>query len=195
MPHREKFGHYLSKHSHNLARVRHSPWNSGIEMADWYKKIFRCGLAEDAWDHPEIDIKRFQAIEAKLDEIRNYLYANGKAVAGYARAFHRGERVGTAHAGISRQPANQLAFLQKAANGMDQSRSAGPPPRQNRSAEWRFASLHATHQACRSSRLTPSFFMVPVAGVKPVPWYRSAELRSRQSIGGERARSDPEISE
>jgi hypothetical protein len=55
------------------------------------------------------------------------------------------------------------------------SRSAGPPPRQNRSAEWRFASLHATHRACRSSRLTPSFFMVPIAGVNPVSWYRSAE--------------------
>ena len=72
-------------------------WNSGIEIADWYMKIFRCGLVEDAWDHPEIDIKRYQAIETKLDELRDYLYANSKAVMGYARAFRRGERVGTAH--------------------------------------------------------------------------------------------------
>ena len=97
LPHREKFDHYLSRHSRNLARVQYSLWNSGIEMADWYMKIFRCGLAEDAWDHPEIDIKRFQAIETKLDELCDYLYANSKAGGGYARAFRRGERVGTAH--------------------------------------------------------------------------------------------------
>jgi hypothetical protein len=72
LPHRERFRHYLSQHSQNLARVQHSLWNSGIEIADWYMKIFRCGLVEDAWDHPEIDIRRFQAIETKLDEIRNY---------------------------------------------------------------------------------------------------------------------------
>ena len=78
-------------------KLTFSLWNSGIEMADWYMKIFRCGLVEDAWDHPEIDIKRFQGLETKLDEIRDYLYRNSKAVVGYARAFRRGERVGTAH--------------------------------------------------------------------------------------------------
>ena len=60
-------------------------------------KIFRCGLVEDALDHPEVNIKWFQEIEAKLDELRSYLYANSKAVSGYARAFRQGERVGTAH--------------------------------------------------------------------------------------------------
>ena len=39
-------------------------------------------LVEDAWDNPEIDIRRFQAIETKLDEIRDHLYANSNAVAG-----------------------------------------------------------------------------------------------------------------
>jgi len=43
------------------------------------------------------DIRRFRAIETKLNEVRDYLYANSKAVAGYARPFRRGERVGTAH--------------------------------------------------------------------------------------------------
>ena len=75
LPHREKFGHYLSQHSHNLERVQHSLWNSGI-VADWYMKIFRCGLVEDAWDHPEIDIGKFQAIETRLDEIRGYLHSD-----------------------------------------------------------------------------------------------------------------------
>ena len=97
LPHRADFSRYLSRHSQNLARVKHVLWNQGIEMADWAMTIFRCGLVEDAWDHPEINIERFQEIEAKLDELRSYLYANSKAVLGYARAFRHGERVGTAH--------------------------------------------------------------------------------------------------
>jgi hypothetical protein len=113
LPHREKFRHYLSKHSHNLARVQHSLWNSGIEIADWYMKIFRCGLVEDAWDHTEIDIKRFQAIVTKLDEIRDYLYRNSKAVVGYARAFRRGERVGTAHVESTVNPLINWRFCKK----------------------------------------------------------------------------------
>lgn len=112
LPHREKFRHYLSKHSQNLARVQHSLWNSGIEIAD-YMKIFRCGLVEDAWDNPEIDIRRFQAIETKLDEIRDYLYANSKAVAGYAGAFRRGERVGTAHVESTVNPLINWRFCKK----------------------------------------------------------------------------------
>jgi hypothetical protein len=97
LPHRAEFGRFLSLHSRNLDRVKYMLWNQGIEMADWAMKIFRCGLVEDAWDHPEVEIKRFQEIEARLDEFRSYLYANTKAVSGYARAFRRGERVGTAH--------------------------------------------------------------------------------------------------
>jgi hypothetical protein len=97
LPHRVDFSHYLSRHSQNLACVKYALWNQGVEQADWAMKIFRCGLAEDAWDHPEINIKRFQEIETKVDELRSYLFANSRAVSGYARAFHRGERVGTSH--------------------------------------------------------------------------------------------------
>ncbi len=73
LPHRADFSRYLSRHSQNLARVKHVLWNQGIEMADWAMKIFRYSLVEDAWDHPEINIKRFQEIEVKLDELRSYL--------------------------------------------------------------------------------------------------------------------------
>jgi hypothetical protein len=97
LPYRADFGRFRSLHSRNLNRVKYVLWNQGIEMADWAMKMFRCGLAEDAWDHPEIDLKRFQDIEGRLDEFRSYLYANTKAVSGYARAFRGGERVGTAH--------------------------------------------------------------------------------------------------
>jgi hypothetical protein len=97
LPYRADFRLFLSLHGRNLDRVKYVLWNQGIEWADRAMKIFRCGLVEDAWDHPEIDTKRFQEIEARLDELRSYLYANSMAVSGYGRAFRRGERVGTAH--------------------------------------------------------------------------------------------------
>jgi hypothetical protein len=96
LPHLADARRFLSLHAQNLDRVKYAIWNQGIEMADWAMKIFRCGLVEDALDHPEVNIKCFQEIEAKLDELRSYLYANSKAVSGYARAFRHGERVGTA---------------------------------------------------------------------------------------------------
>jgi hypothetical protein len=101
----------------------------GIEMADWAMKIFRCGLAKDAWDHPEVNIKCFQEIEAKLDELRSYLYANSKAVSGYACAFRQGERVGTARVESTANEIDQLALLQKTADELDQGGSARPTPR------------------------------------------------------------------
>jgi hypothetical protein len=155
LPHRENFHHYLSKHSHNLARVQHSLWNSGIEIADWYMKIFRCGLVEDAWDHPEIDIKRFQGIETKLDEIRDYLYRNSKAVVGYARAFRRGERVGTAHVESTVNQLINWRFCKKQQMAWTKA-GAQAPPRQNGRANGalRRYTRHIEPVACRSSRLT-----------------------------------------
>jgi hypothetical protein len=35
--------------------------------------------------------------EAKLDELRSYLYANRESVRGYAEAYRNGERISTAH--------------------------------------------------------------------------------------------------
>jgi hypothetical protein len=39
-------------------------------MADWGMRIFRAGLAEDAWDSPQ-ELKRFQNVESQLDELRS----------------------------------------------------------------------------------------------------------------------------
>jgi len=46
LPHRADFSRFLSRHSQNLARVKHVLWNQGIEMADWAMKLFRCGLVK-----------------------------------------------------------------------------------------------------------------------------------------------------
>ena len=59
--------------------------------------MFRAGLALHAWDEPKESLKRFQAVESKLDELRSYLYSNQNSVRGYAEAFRRQERVSTAH--------------------------------------------------------------------------------------------------
>jgi hypothetical protein len=52
LPYRADFRRFRPLHSRNLNRVKYMLWNQGIEMADWAMKIFRCGLVEDAWDHP-----------------------------------------------------------------------------------------------------------------------------------------------
>jgi hypothetical protein len=65
-------------------------------MADWGMRIFRAGLAEDAWDSPQ-QLKRFQYVESQLDELRSYLYANETAVHDYARTFREGGRVSSAY--------------------------------------------------------------------------------------------------
>jgi len=132
----------------NSARVLYSLWNSGIEIADRYIKTFRCGLVEDAWDPPEIDMKRFQA---KLVEIRDDLYANSKAVGvtrGLSVAANQSERP------LWNQPSinGSTGVLQKAATSWTK---AGAQALLNvkRRAEWRFASL---------TRDTPSLAQQPL---------------------------------
>jgi hypothetical protein len=57
----------------------------------------RIGLFRRALARPEANSERFESIEAKLDELRSYLYANRESVRGYAEAYRNGERVSTAH--------------------------------------------------------------------------------------------------
>jgi hypothetical protein len=62
----------------------------GLQLADT-KPILH------ALAHPEANSERFESIEAKLDELRSYLYANRESVRGYAEAYRNGERISTAH--------------------------------------------------------------------------------------------------
>jgi hypothetical protein len=52
---------------------------------------------QHAMAHPEANRERFKSIEAKLDELRSYLYANRESIRRYAEAYRNGERISTAH--------------------------------------------------------------------------------------------------
>ena len=45
-------------------------------MAEFGMTTVRIGLFQHALAHPEANSERFEGIEAKLDELRSYLYAN-----------------------------------------------------------------------------------------------------------------------
>jgi hypothetical protein len=72
-------------------------WDDGVDMAEFGMTRVRIGLFQHALAHPEANSERFENIEAKLDELRSYLYANRESVSGYAEAYRNGERVSTAH--------------------------------------------------------------------------------------------------
>ena len=72
-------------------------WNDGVEMADFGMTRVRIGLFQHALAYPEENRGQFERIEAKLDELRSYLYANRQSVVGYAEAYRNGERISTAH--------------------------------------------------------------------------------------------------
>jgi hypothetical protein len=72
-------------------------WNDGVDMAEFGMTRVRIGLFQHAMAHPEANSERFESIEAKLDELRSYLYANRESVRGYAEAYRNGERISTAH--------------------------------------------------------------------------------------------------
>src|ERR1700688_2583275 len=72
-------------------------WNDGVDMAELGMTRVRIGLFQHALAHPEANSERFEGIEAKLDELRSYLYANRESVMGYAEAYRNGERISTAH--------------------------------------------------------------------------------------------------
>ena len=67
-------------------------WNDGVEnggirndqSANWCLSV-RLGTPRST------NSERFESIEAKLDELRSYLYANRESVRGYAAAYRNGE--------------------------------------------------------------------------------------------------------
>ena len=79
------------------AAVRFQAEYRTVQMADFGMTRVRIGLFQHALAHPEANSERFESIEAKLDELRSYLYANRESVRGYAEAYRNGERISTAH--------------------------------------------------------------------------------------------------
>ena len=61
---------------------------AGVDKAEFGMTRVRIGLFQHAMAHPEGNSERsFESIEAKLDELRSYLYANRESVRGYAEAY------------------------------------------------------------------------------------------------------------
>jgi hypothetical protein len=55
-------------------------WNDGVEMAEFGMTRVLIGLFQHALAHPEANSEWFESIEAKLVELRSYLFANRESV-------------------------------------------------------------------------------------------------------------------
>src|SRR6201986_769439 len=97
MAYGDDFQERLAAHRANLNSLKWMLWNDGVDMAEFGMTRVRIGLFQHALAHPEANSERFESIEAKLDELRSYLYANRESVRGYAEAYRNGERISTAH--------------------------------------------------------------------------------------------------
>jgi hypothetical protein len=97
LPYEDDFQERLAAHWANLNSMKWMLWNDGVEMAEFGMTRVRIGLFQHALAYPEANDERFESIEAKLDELRSYLYANRESVRGYAEAYRNGERISTAH--------------------------------------------------------------------------------------------------
>jgi hypothetical protein len=97
LPYGDDFQERLAAHWANMNSMKWMLWNDGVDMAEFGMTRVRIGLFQHALAHPEANSERFESIEAKLDELRCYLYANRESVRGYAEAYRNGERISTAH--------------------------------------------------------------------------------------------------
>src|SRR5258708_11302698 len=138
-------------------------WNDGVEMAECGMSRVRIGLFQHALAHAEANSERFESIEAKLDELRSYLYANRESVRGYAEAYRNGERISTAHVESTVNQLINWRMCKKHPNGMEPSRSPAIASRENRDYQ------RATGPVYRASfstggyrRLTPRFLAVSI---------------------------------
>jgi hypothetical protein len=97
LPSGPDFGERLANHCANLNSMKWMLWNDGVEMADFGMTNLRIGLFQHALAYPDASSKPFEGIEAKLNELRSYLYANRESTKRYAEAYRNGERISTAH--------------------------------------------------------------------------------------------------
>ena len=132
LPYGDDFQERLPAHWANLNRMKWMLWNDGVDMAEFGMTRVRIGLFQHALAHPETNSERFESIEAKLDELRSYFYANRESVRGYAEAYRNGERISTAHVESTVNSIDQLAYVQETPNGMEPSRSPAIASRENR---------------------------------------------------------------
>ena len=86
----DDFGKRLAERCADINSMKWMLWNDGIEMGDFGMTRVRIGLFQHAFGLPdEVSRKPFQTIEAKLDELRSYLYANRESTEGYAESYRK----------------------------------------------------------------------------------------------------------
>jgi hypothetical protein len=90
LPYGHDFHERLATHCSNLNSMKSMLWNDDVEMADFGMTMVRIGLFQHSLAYPEENRGQFERIEAKLDELRSYLYANRQSVVGYAEAYRNG---------------------------------------------------------------------------------------------------------
>jgi hypothetical protein len=78
LPYGDDFQERLAAHWANLNSMKWMLWNDGVDMAEFGMTSVQIGIFQHALAHPEANGERFESIEAKLDELRSYLYANRK---------------------------------------------------------------------------------------------------------------------
>jgi hypothetical protein len=99
-------------------------WNDGVDMAEFGMTRVRIGLFQHALAHREANGERFESIEAKLDELRSYLYANRESVMGIRRSIPERTAYFDRACGVHRQSIDQLAHEQEATmDGVEPERS------------------------------------------------------------------------
>jgi hypothetical protein len=138
-------------------------WNDGVDMAEFGMTRVRIGIFQHAMAYPEANSERFESIEAKLDELRSYLYANRESVRGYAEAYRNGERVSTAHVESTVNQSINWRMCKKHQMGWSPSRSPAIASRENRDHQQATGSVYrASFSTGGYRRLTPRFLSVSI---------------------------------
>ena len=166
-------------------------------MANWGMRIFRAGLAEDAWDSPK-DLLRFQHVESKLDELRSYLVCKCARHPRIRESFSGGKTGVQCPCGIDRQSTHQLAFLQKSADELDPDGCASFTACEGGGDQWNARAIYRLQSAAPASRLNPQLLYgldlsterqkgvdtVEKLGGRPfcgMPWLEKSARMGRQS--------------
>src|SRR5271170_8137919 len=161
LPYGDDFHERLAAHWANLNSMKWMLWNDGVDMTEFGMTRVRIGLFQHALAHPEANSERFESIEAKLDELRSYLYANRESVRGYAEAYRNGECISTAHVETTVNQLINWRMCKKQQKGMEPSPSPAIASRENRDYQRATGPVYRASFSTGGYRcLTPRFLPV-----------------------------------
>src|SRR5580704_2592746 len=145
---------------HEVDALERRCGHGGIQNDQSTNWFFQHALA-----HPEANGERFESIEAKLDELRSYLYANREISQGIRRSVSERRAYFDRPCGEHRQSIDQLAHVQEAPNGMEPNRSPAIASRENSDYQRATGPLYrASFSTGGYRRLAPRFLPVSNKG-------------------------------